>query len=522
MAVVGTAASAAAVLALSTAPAASALDVDQQIYTTGPLLALLPLAGIDTVTIPLGDLPVVGDSNLILNFVPASPQTIDLYNLINTLPFQRRSGLGTPTFDRVVSLSGTNAGEFPMVLASGFAAANLVDTYRTQIASVGGTTPPGYTPFQPGPIVNTQQSVNSTNQVLVFLNNPLRPNGGIQSRFGPILNLFGVNTTVPAAGENSANGIGLNTATLDINWAYSPLSDFPVTLNPFAIANSLLAGLPTNLLGGVELQGLDAEAAGLNVASVLGIINRLSPIPVGINEGEGFYGTLEPNDLPLLEPLRLPSRLLNLAFGWDLGTPLADALQPALTILVNTGYTDVLTPAQGGTYNRTFDQSGDYVTYLSESPLTWDEWTQVPGDVLRALVVGFQNSFPLLRFGQTAPELVVDGNHLAIYYPPAPEVSPPAAAIARAAQAATPVAAAVPMAEPQSTESVDPVEVAVADEPSAPEQTTRRSRGPVVEEPDAAPVPQSRASLRQAAGNDGGVKDTAAPRRAPARADSAE
>ena len=56
-----------------------------------------------------------------------------------------------------------------------------------------------------------------------------------------------------------------------------------------------------------------------------------------------------PNDLPLLEPLRLPSRILNALFDAvgvpvHLGTPLADALQPALTILVNTGYTDVQTP----------------------------------------------------------------------------------------------------------------------------------------------------------------------------------
>jgi hypothetical protein len=70
-------------------------------------------------------------------------------------------------------------------------------------------------------------------------------------------------------------------------------------------------------------------------------------------------------------------------------TLLADALQPAAEILVNVGYTDVQTPSEGGTYNRTYDQSGTYTPYLSVNPLTPAEWAQVPGDVVRALVNGF-------------------------------------------------------------------------------------------------------------------------------------
>lgn len=63
----------------------------------------------------------------------------------------------------------------------------------------------------------------------------------------------------------------------------------------------------------------------------------------------------------------------------------------------------------GGTPpRRTYDQSGTLVTYLSQAPLTAAEWVQVPGDVVRALVVGFRTAFPLLRFGKTAPVLTVD------------------------------------------------------------------------------------------------------------------
>ena len=154
-----------------------------------------------------------------------------------------------------------------------------------------------------------------------------------------------------------------------------------------------------------------------------------------------------PADLPLLEPLRLPARLINAVFG-ALNIPitvparLADALQPASQILVNVGYTDVQTPTDGGTYNRTYDKSGVYTPYLSVNPLTPAEWVQVPGDVVRALVVGFQDAFPLLRFGQTAPVLTVDGNHLAITYPPAA----PAAPAAVDPVASAPPVAAVPVA----------------------------------------------------------------------------
>ena len=101
-------------------------------------------------------------------------------------------------------------------------------------------------------------------------------------------------------------------------------------------------------------------------------------------------------------------------------------MEPALEILVNTGYTDVVTPTDGGTYTRTYRQSGDYVSFLSQAALTPAEWLQVPGDVLRALVVGFQDAFPILRFGQTAPMLTVDGNHLAITYPPPVRTAPAA------------------------------------------------------------------------------------------------
>ena len=392
------------------APDASALNINQQVYTAGPLLSVLPLVGVDSLDISLGDIPVIGPSTLTLGLVPTASPSMDLYNTVNALGFSKRNLFGTPIWDRIVAETGAYAGNFPMVVGTGPAAQNLVEAYRAQISSVNGATPPGYTPFQPGPIVSSQQTVNNTNQVLGFLNNSLRPNGGLQTRFAPILNLFGVDTTVPAAGAYASTGIRLNTATLDATWAYSPLSDFPVTLNPFSFVNSLFATVPISLLSGYKLQGLDTTAAATNVAGVLGILNNVSGGIYGVPNGQGFYGTLVPTDLPILEPLRLPAQIINAITGVDLGTPFADALQPAFKILVNIGYSDVVTPidiakdpqtyGQYQAYDRTYLTSGVQQPFLSVAPLTPAEWLQVPGDVVRALFTGFSDAFPRPTMGR--------------------------------------------------------------------------------------------------------------------------
>ena len=195
--------------------------------------------------------------------------------------------------------------------------------------------------------------------------------------------------------------MGLNTATVDLTWAYDLFSDFPVTLNPFSLVNSLLTVLPVNLAGGTSLEALDLTAAGVNVAGTLGILRRIAFLP--ISTGQAWYGTLLPNDLPILEPLRFPSRLINAVTGLNLGTPLADALQPAAKILVNIGYSDVVTPADivadptlaetYQPYDRTFLTSATTEPFLSVNPLTPAEWLQVPGDVVKALVGGFVSVF---------------------------------------------------------------------------------------------------------------------------------
>lgn len=503
---------AAAVVAGPLVPAVSAatLDITQDVYTTGPLMGLAAGLGLDMVTLPPVPLGSLGEVALTLDFTNISGSPVDLYDTVNGLPFLRGSIPVTGATNSYNRYLGGTPRQFPATLGAGGGAVNLARAYRAAIQSVASTNtdvPAGYTAWETIAPMERQtlasgcvalnpnncpqvQPVYATNQALIFVRNPLRPNGGFDSRFGPILNLFGVDTTMPQAGvyqsepvpSSAVSGnpknpaLRLNTATVDLTWAYDIESDLPVTLNPFAWVNSAYTLIPTNLLGGVELKGLDATAVGLNIAGVLGILNRESGGLVGISDGQGFYGTLLPNDLPLLEPLRVPARVINQVFGTSVGTPFADALQPALTIAVNTAYTDVQTPTQGGTYNRTFDQAGEYVPLLSQKPLTGAEWVHVPGDMARALVVGFQNAFPVLRFGKTAPTLTVDGNHLAITHPPA-EVTPPAATLETAEPAPAPALAAKP-ALPDLTGDV-------AATPKAPIVKSRHIRESVTHEREA-------------------------------------
>ncbi|MCV7177715.1 PE-PPE domain-containing protein [Mycolicibacterium sphagni] len=443
-------------------PTARAADVTLNGVTTGPVFRLLQAAGVNSVDFPNVAPPLIDTLTIDFAYTDANP--VNLADQINAFPFAGWNIL-TNSFRRQ---PGGIVGS-ALLAGSGFATLDTNHAYQALLSSAGGNTLPGYTPLVGPGLINTLTGAqcasqgtfcrpgnNVTTLALLLLNSPLTPNGGLYTRFAPIANLFGINLVNPVgtsassstpATQGSGGIVTLHSAVVNVGLEYNALSDLPETLNPFSLANTLLATvLPTNLLGGVNLGGASLG----DIETALGLLATLGSTST-------TYSTLAPNDLPLLEPLRLPVRLINavsnaLGHPLNLGTPLADALQPALTILVNTGYTDVQTPTDGGTYNRTFDQSGDSVTFLSQATLTPAEWAQVPGDVVRALIVGFQDSFPLLRFGKTAPVLTVDGNHLKITYPSAPTGSTSTPTATSGVSIATP-AATTPAAESVSTPS---------------------------------------------------------------------
>ncbi|WP_162462623.1 PE-PPE domain-containing protein [Mycolicibacterium sp. CBMA 234] len=413
--------------------------LDLAAVTTGPLWRIADWAGFHSISVP--NVPVLGDINLALNYTGSD--AVNLYNKINDYPF------GGFLLGNYYRQPGGTLGT-AILASSGIATPNAVKAYQALLASGAGNTPAGYTPLTAAGRVNSLtgvpctsgiacvQGTNITNLAMLFVNDPGTPNGGIYARFGSILQRLGMNPVTPGGQSTSSTGIKVNGATVGIGLGYSLMSDFPETLNPFSLANSLLATiLPTNLLGGVTLGG----ASSTDIATNLGLLAT-------VGTPSTTYSTLVPNDLPLLEPLRLPSRIINFVLGKlgvqaRLGTPLANALQPALSILVNTGYTDVVLPGQGGIYNRAYNDQGTYTQFMTKRILTPQQWLQVPGDVVRALIVGFQDQFPILRFGRPAPTLVPDGDHLAISYAPGAPIAATAPTATQAVASTTPPKTAV-------------------------------------------------------------------------------
>lgn len=371
-------------------PTANALTFDAT--STGPLLRLIAALGVDSIDIP--NVPVLGTITINLDWNESDP--VGLNDVMNSAAFGGFNPL-TYTFTRPNLLASSGTG--PLLVASGTGTVGAIQAYQAMLSSANGNTLPGYSPLVASGKVNISgqpcttgltcaQGTNVTNLPIALIRNPGTPNGGLYTRFGPILNLFGIDPVSPNATSGSSLGVRLNAAIVNVALGYDMLSDFPETLNPFSLLNSLYATvLPTYLLGGGQLKGATTDTI---------ITNLVGLLTLGTTSTS--YSTFVPNDLPLLEPLRLPSRLLNAAFDAlgvpiHLGTPLADALQPALQILVNTGYTDVQTPSEGGTYNRTYDQSAQYVPFLSQATLTPQEWAAVPGDFIKALINGVKDVF---------------------------------------------------------------------------------------------------------------------------------
>jgi hypothetical protein len=479
---------------------------DQISYTTGPPAAI----GIDVaIQTAFPGVPVVGTIGvdaiigLKLNLRNInSPDAKTLYNTMAAIPLQGNPCGGGQASGTDLSPKFASNCRYALQLATSQAVLNLIDAYRTQIGSVRGgpdNTPPDYIPFGAAPGA-TAALPSWTNEFLALVQNPLRPNGGLAARFPDIARALGVNPVMPSAGKTvSPDGrIVLNASTLDLTWAYDPVGDFPAAWSPFAIANSLAATLPLNLIGGFAaepLQGDSFQDIGLNLAAILQLpldvvgldlgalgtvgISTLPMVPgtlPAFGPGKAFYGTLVGNQLPLLTPIRLPGIGINAVLGalnspFLLGNPFADAIEPALRILVNSGYTDVLasgdintcatgctgaTPQSWGqlgyqAYDRTFGalsvagdaaNGGTATPFGSLAPLTPEERRALPGDVWNALIAGIQAQFEKPFWG-----ILVPAN-------PQEEVTPPAAV--KAASAALPAAAesAAPAPAPLVSNSV--------------------------------------------------------------------
>lgn len=236
---------------------------------------------------------------------------------------------------------------------------------------------------------------------MILANNVGRANGGMLARFYPLFDLLGIDMITPDVQATNVGtgipvlgtGIELGAANLvpikvDATVQYQPYSDFAAWPNPFTLFNNLLAGTigASYILRGVELDSaLDQilEEVGETVSDALDLGN-----PLNIN----IYLTLATSTLPLLEPLFLAGDLLNMVSFGTLGTlpiRLANALAPALTSLVNLGYTDVVRNPDG-TYTRTLDDPDTATPFMSFPDVNWG---RAINDVLTSLANGFHKEF---------------------------------------------------------------------------------------------------------------------------------
>ena len=292
-------------------------------------------------------------------------------------------------------------------------------------------------PTQPGGTASDDPAAASLSVLpMLLLRNPGRPDGGIVARFAPILEFFGIHAVTRDRGASTDGNAALVPIKVDATVEYDPVSDFAAWPNLFTLANNLAAlFFPTYILRGVDLDAFLGEVKDLlvnaivtNAASVaIGdsvdvsvagftvpvLRSLLRPIVQDVLTDHGFdvelpsdppyyeavnaYVTAHTAALPLLEILRLPTDLLNVltcgVFGFT--NPIADALEPALKLLVNLGYSNVTQDMSDplNPYPRVFDtEFGSTPTPFSLLPGHID-WRRVPGDLLTALVAGIREAF---------------------------------------------------------------------------------------------------------------------------------
>jgi hypothetical protein len=364
------------------------------VITTGPPFTLLKLLGTD-----LGWVP--GLPNSVANEINGTDYLpVGAEGLLTTL-LNRVTGVLGPLDPVVIGLNavisllpdGLEAVDLrvPVVVGFGLGAFAAGAAYEKVLADL---------PNQPGGVNNPGGPLLGSITVLpmLLLRNPGRANGGLGARLYPLFGLFGIDTVTPETEVTSSGGIPILNTGLSLGGAnlipvkvdatveYDLLSDFPSWPNPFSMANSLMGFvLPTYILRGLTLETVP-EQLDTQLDEILD--NPLGE-PLAIN----LYLTVGSETLPLLEPLYLLSDITSIAtFGVASTNPfgmLANALAPALTSLVNLGYTDVYRTPEGE-YERTHTEAGVPTSFFSFPAVNP---AQVLPDVINLLVKGFTKEF---------------------------------------------------------------------------------------------------------------------------------
>ncbi|MEU0497041.1 hypothetical protein [Mycobacterium sp. NPDC006124] len=383
------------------------------VITTGPAFATLKVLGLD-----LGWVP--GLPNSVANEINGSEYLeVGAKGLLDLVLAKVNQAAGGPILGGILSSLGVSLGDVLTQLTGiigqitnpvGAIVPDLIHVRITPTVGVGlGAFAAAMAyqevindlPNQPGG-TNYPAATGTPNPLLgsltllplVLINNPARPDGGAAARFGALAALFGINTVNPRTQLTGQGGIttlplglrvgGANVlpVLVDATYEYQPLSDLASWPNAFSLFNNLAAGLsPTYMLRGLDLTGLETDLA----PQLAGVVKSVADgNPLALN----LYLTLHSSTLPLLEPLYLASDFLNLVGLSPLAQipmRIANALAPALRILTDVGYADVVRNADG-TYTR-IPNSSQETPFLSFPNL---DPGLVLSDTFNALVGGIQ------------------------------------------------------------------------------------------------------------------------------------
>ncbi|WP_197501906.1 hypothetical protein [Mycobacterium sp. 1164985.4] len=354
------------------------------VITAGPVFTLLKLLGVDLGWVP--GLPrAIAEE---VNKTPYLDAEVSLESVLRELeilnPVLDLLNIPIPDIDAVEV-------RVPVVLSMGLGAFSAGAAYERIVADL--VNQPGGENADEHPLLGS-----ITILPMILLRNPGRANGGMFARFYPLFGLAGIKTVTPETEASysgglpvpgtglSVGGANLIPIKLDATVQYDLLSDFAAWPNPFSLANNLFAGLlPTYMLRGVTL---DPQQL-LQLDDLAQRIANGDPLAVNL------YLTLRSATLPLLEPLYLAADVLNLVTlggvaRYNPFSMVANALAPALTSLVNLGYTDVYYNPQTGGYERTLDEAGDPTPFMSFPNV---DWAQAPGVILNQLVQGIFKEF---------------------------------------------------------------------------------------------------------------------------------
>jgi hypothetical protein len=149
----------------------------------------------------------------------------------------------------------------------------------------------------------------------LILAGPMIPNGGIYARFpnGIIPGFTSTGPTEPSRYD-----------TTYVMVEYDPVSDFPAYFNPLAIANSVVAFRYSH--GDASYDAADLNTGGAITTQV-----------TNAEDGTDTYVLIPVQHLQLLEPIRDVAEATGTTAFVE---PLLGAVEPALRVMVDMGYTD--------------------------------------------------------------------------------------------------------------------------------------------------------------------------------------